>query len=364
MRRSWEMIVRMFCVVAMAATGLTATATAATAADPPRWGFAVIRSDGSPDYSRQGGSWPGGYWVQTTLGGPGQVFVRFPQIGRASGGVAHVTAITLSADWCQVEGWWQSGADEIVAVQCHRHGVGPIASWFSLSFGDSSQYLSMPQAFGYVHWDGSAVVSRFNSSGPAAVNTVEPTSLPGAWWAVLPGFGSEFHAGNIQVTAVDPSVPARCKVAGWQPTPPAQRIVVRCYDATGAPLNTGWSLTYHRERPVAGPSESNRFAYTFHIAFGTSVSPMTMAYLNYNSRGGTVQISSNPDGPKKQVVFTAVGGTSPDNVQVTAVGYNAEFCNLSGPWVWDITRVMIRHVACYDGNRKVDHSAMVTYAAR
>ena len=367
MRRSWAVIVRMFCVVALAATGLTATATAATAltaADPPRWGFAVVRSGAVVDSQRQAGSWTDGLKVEATLGGPGQVFVRFPQIGRASGGVAHVTAISSSADWCQVEGWWQSGADEIVAVRCHRHGAGPINSWFSLSFGDNPQYLPAHQAFGYVHWDGSAVVSQFNSSGPAAVNTVAPSSSPGAWGVTLPGLGSAGYAGNIQVTAIDPSVPARCKVSGWPVPTAAQIIGVRCYDATGTPLNTGWSLTYHRERAVIWTPYTYHFAYTFDNAPTTPGSYVpTPSQVNYNSQPGGGRLS-RPAVGRKQVFF---GGLTPgyrSNVQVTAVGYNAEFCNLSAPWETSSTSVSIRYVTCYNGAVLVDHPTMITYVSR
>ncbi|MEV0752326.1 hypothetical protein [Streptosporangium sp. NPDC050280] len=372
MRRLWAVIVRTLCIAALAATGLTATtatvatagaATTATVAEPPRWGFAVVRSGAAVDSMRQAGSWPSGLRVEATQGEPGQVFVRFPQIGMAAGGVAHVTAISQSADWCQVEGWWQSGADEIVAVRCHRYGVGPIASWFSVTFGSSDQYLPVRQAFGYVHWDGSAVATRFNSSGPTAVNTVEPLTIPGAWRVTLPGLGSAGHAGNIQVTAVDPAVPAHCKLGGWNATTAAQSIVVRCYDATGTSLNTGWSLTYHRERAITWTPSGYRFAYTFDNAPTTQGPYVPTPYpVSYNSQSGGLQL--NRFGvARKQVLFGGVNGYA-DNVQVTAFGYGPEFCNLYSPWETYSTYVNIRYVTCYNGTVPVDHPAMITYMAR
>ncbi|WP_285778939.1 hypothetical protein [Microtetraspora sp. NBRC 13810] len=354
---------RTLCVVALAATGLAAGATGATAAELPRWGFAVVRTGPVVDTLRQAGSWPEGAGVEATAGGPGQVFVKFPQIGAATGGVAHVTAISRSADWCQVQDWWQSGADEIVAVQCHRHGVGPVASWFSLTFGHSAVYLPAPQAFGYVHWDGSAVAAQFNSSAPTAVNTAAPLTSPGLWRVTLPGLGSAGHAGNIQVTAVEPDVPARCKLGGWTATTAAQSIVVRCYDAAGAPLNTGWSLTYQRERPLVWAPQTYRFAYTFDndpTAVGTYVP--TPYQVSHNSRSAGVQLNRYGVA-RKQVIFGGLDGYR-DNVQVTAFGYGPEFCNLSAPWELSSAYVSIRYVTCYNGATQIDHPAMVAYVAR
>lgn len=366
MRRLWAVIVRTLCIAALAATGLTAAATAAPAApaaDPPRWGFAVVRSGAVVDSVRQAGSWPDGLKVEAVAGGPGQVLVRFPQIGMAAGGVAHVTAISQSADWCQVQDWWQSGADEIVAVQCHRFGVGPIASWFSVTFGYSAQYLPAPQAFGYVRWNGSAVAAQFNSSAPAAVNTVAPLTNPGLWRVTLPGLGSAGHAGNIQVTAVDPAVPARCKLGGWTATTAAQNIIVRCYDATGTPLNTGWSLTYHRERAITWTPQPYRFAYTFDNAPDTPGVYLPTPYpVSHNSQSGGVQLSRSAVA-RKQVIFGGLNGYR-DNVQVTAFGYGPEFCNLLAPWETYSTYVSIRYVTCYNGAVQVDHPAMITYLAR
>ncbi|WP_157594432.1 hypothetical protein [Streptosporangium amethystogenes] len=365
MRRPWAVIVRTLCIAALAATGLATTTTtaAATATELPRWGFAVVRGGAVVDSRRQAGSWPDELKVEATAGDPGQVLVRFPQIGMAAGGVAHVTAISQSADWCQIQGWWQSGADEIVAVQCHRYGVGPIASWFSVTFGYSPQYLPAPQAFGYVHWNGSAVAARFNSSAPTAVNTAEPLTAPGLWRVTLPRLGSADYAGNIQVTAVDSAVPARCKLGGWNTTTAAQSIVVRCYDATGTPLNTGWSLTYHRERALTWTPPSYRFAYTFdNLPDTPGVYRPTPYQVSYNSQSGGVQLSRSAVA-RRQVIFGGLSGYR-DNVQVTAFGYGSEFCNLFTPWESYSAYVSIRYVTCYNGAVQVDHPAMITYLTR
>ncbi|WP_435287924.1 hypothetical protein [Streptosporangium sp. G11] len=347
-------------LAAMLAAGPPPAAASAEAAGPGPWGFAYVRSASVVDANRQGGSWPAGLKAEASPGGPGQVFVRFPQIGIASGGVAHVTAISRSADWCQVQEWRQSGTDEIVAVQCYRYGGTPVFTPFSVVFGHSTEILRPPAAFGYVHWDGSAVAGQFNSSAPAAVNSVLASSSPGIWQATLPGLGSAGHAGNIQVTAVDPAVPARCKLGGWTSSATEQKIVVRCHDATNVPLNTGWSLTYHRERAVASAFPQYRFAYTFDNAPDTigGYRPSPVA-LSHNSRGGGVQID-HVGTNRTNVLFGEVNGYR-DNVQVTAFGYGPEFCNLYTPWELYSTYVTIRYVICYNGTTQVRHPLMVTY---
>lgn len=349
------------------AAGPLPVTASAEAALPWQWGYAYVRSSSVVDGAHQGGSWPFGLKVEASPGGPGQVFVKFPQIGIASGGVAHVTAVSRSADWCQVQEWRQSGADEIVAVQCHRHGGTPVFTPFSVVFGHSTEVLRAPAAFGYVHWNGSAVAGQFNSSAPGAANSVVASSSPGTWQATLPGLGSAGYAGNIQVTAVDPAVPARCKLSGWNSTAAEQRIVVRCHDAADMPLDTGWSLTYHRERAVVATFPQYRFAYTFHNepGRGGGYRPAPAA-VSHNSRGSGVRIDHVGTG-RVNVLFNEVTGGYRDNVQVTAFGYGPEFCNLYTPWESYPTTypsyVNIRYVTCYNGTTQVDHPSMVTYVS-
>ncbi|MGV9598458.1 hypothetical protein ACWDR1_17475 [Streptosporangium sandarakinum] len=381
MLRLWKAITRTLCAAVLVATGLAApaadAAVDAAAADLPRWAWAVVRGGSAPTVSYQFGTWASGLKADATAGDPGQVLVRFPQLGVAAGGVAHVTAISSSADWCQVQNQLPSGDDLIVAVRCHRYGVGPVATpWFSVVFGYGGRYPSpMPyQALGYVRWDGSAVVTQFNSSQikspvPAPVNTVTPGTSPGLWRVTLPGLGSAGLAGSIQVTAVDPAVPARCKLGGWTATTAAQNITVRCHDAAGAPLNTGWNLTYHRESavvwaPIAPYAAS---AYTFDNAPDTAAPYVPTPYpVSYNSVPGGLQISGYGTGLRR-VSFGDVnaGYGYPGNVQVTAFGYGAEFCNLYGNWTEGLSTgvVSITH-ACYDGATRVAHPATVTYVTR
>ncbi|MEU6742215.1 hypothetical protein [Streptosporangium sandarakinum] len=372
MLRLWKAIARTLCAAALVVAGLAVPAVPAAdaAADLPRWAWAVVRGGSAPTVSYQFGTWASGLTAQATSGDPGQVLVRFPQFGAAAGGVAHVTAISSSPDWCQVQDQWPSDADLIVAVRCHRYGVGPVATpWFSVTFGYSGRYIHpIPsQSLGYVRWNGSAVAAQFNSSAPTAVNTVTPGTSPGLWRVTLPGLGSTGLAGSIQVTAVDPAVPARCKLGGWSATTAAQNIVVRCHDAAGASLNTGWNLTYQRESSIvwAPIAPYSAFAYTFDSAPDTVGPYLPTPYpVSYNSVPGGIDIRGAGSG-LRQVAFGDVnaGYAGMGNVQVTAFGYGAEFCNLYGLWTRSTSLVLSLH-ACYDGATRVAHPAMVSYVTR
>lgn len=359
LRHLKALLVRSLLVVAMIAAGLGTGAAGARAAVPDVWGFALVdTTSGVPSTAHQAGSWPPGFVVQVSPGATGQVYVKFPQIGVPKGGVVHVTAVSPAAEWCQVQRWGQSGPDEVAVVQCYKYGGSPVWAHFSIVFSDSNGKLPAPQAFGYLYWNGASIVSHHNSAG--AVNTVTPTG-PGEWLVELPGLGSSTHAGNIQVTAVDPQQPARCKVAKWGAGLSGQTIVVRCHDRFDKPLNTGWTLTYHRERAVTGAAfPPKNFAYTFDnqpAAYGP-YAPAPSG-VNYNSQGtvNTVEFA----GPGLRLVTFPKVGLSPDHVQVTAYGPGPEFCNLLAPWTTYGGDAIVRDVACYLGAGRVNQPSMVTY---
>ncbi|WP_433501259.1 hypothetical protein ACQP1K_13655 [Sphaerimonospora sp. CA-214678] len=359
MRRLKALLVRSFLAIAMIVAGLGAGATGAQAAVPNLWGFALVdTTSGVPSTAHQAGSWPPGFTVQVSPGVIGQVFVKFPQIGVPKGAVVHVTAVSPAAEWCQIQKWAQSGPDEIVAVQCYKYGGGPVWARFSIVFSHSTGTLPPPQAFGYVFWDGAAILSHHNSAG--AVNTVTPTG-PGEWLVDMPGLGSSGYAGNIQVTAVDPQQPARCKVAKWGPSPSMQQIVVRCHDKYDKPLKTGWTLTYHRDRAVTGAAiPPKSFAYTFdnQPSLPGPYAPAP-APVNYNSLGAVNTIQSA--GPGLRLVIFPKVGVLPNHVQVTAYGPGPEYCNLLAPWGTGGGDAIVRDVACYKGTVLVDQPSLVTY---
>ncbi len=361
MSRLRRVILRMLCITAVLAGGLTSVSTSAQAAVPNRWGFAYVNTtSGVPDPNHQAGSWPPGPTVTVTPGGVGQTFVRFPSIGIPSGGIVHVTAVSQTATWCQVQKWFQSGPDEIVAVQCYKYGGGAVFTPYTIVFSESTGPVPLPQAFAYVNWNGAAIASSFNSA--LAPNLVTPTGV-GVWTVDLQGIGSTGQTGNIQVTAVDASVPARCKIGAWSPYTGGQKIQVRCHNATNVPLNTGWNLTYHRERAITGAAiPPKNFAYTYdNVPANPGPYVPVPAAINYNSQGSFNDIQTAGVG-FRLVTFHKVGVLQ-DDVQVTAFGPGPEYCNLLTLWNTSGSEAFVRDIVCYSAVTPLNHPSMSTYVS-
>jgi hypothetical protein len=339
--------------------GLAAVTAAASAqaAVPDHWGFAYVNIPaGIPDLSHQAGSWPAPFKVSVSPGAPGQEFVRFPQIASA-GGVVHVTAVADIAVWCQAQRWFPSGPDEIAAVRCFRPGGAPMFVPFAVTFTQSSAGPFPPgRAYGYVHFR-SGIVTQFNSSGGPI--TVTGAGL-GSWVVRLAGLGSAGLSGNVQVTAVDPLRPAKCKLANWTSLPSEQDLLVRCYDNLASPLDTGWNLSYQRGRAVTG-TQPTAFGYTFDnnpLAIGP-YAPVPPA-VNFNSLAGINTIRAAGLG-LRLVVFPRIG-VLPNTVLVTAFGPNPDFCNMLTIWGTGGGQVLVRDVACYTAaGARQPQASLITY---
>jgi hypothetical protein len=347
----------------LVASFLVAVAGPARSAVPDHWGFAYVNNPsvaGIPDVNHQAGSWPAPSKVHVTPGVVGQVIVVFPKIA-SKGGVVHVTAVSPNPAWCQVQKWRPSGVNEAAVVRCFKPGGKPLFVPFSISFASSSKgSLPAGRAYGYVHFEPAptGIVASFNSAGGS--NTVVPVAT-GVWKVTLPGLGSPGLSGNVQVTAVNPTKPAKCELNGWSPSAAGQTFQVRCFHAGTAPLNTGWTLTYHRGRTVLG-TQPKLFAYTFDnqpsLAGPYSPSP---AAVNFNSAAGANKIRSAGTG-LRLVTFPRVA-LQPNNVLVSSFKVGAGFCNLLSLWATGSSQVTVRDVACYKpaGTLKSQPS-LVTYA--
>ncbi|MBV9384664.1 MAG: hypothetical protein JOY82_18250 [Streptosporangiaceae bacterium] len=342
----------------LAVVGAAVPAQAA-AAVPNHWGFAYVNvPTGIPDPSHQAGSWPAPFKVSVSAGAPGQEFVRFPRIA-SPGGVVHVTAVADIAVWCQAQGWFPSGPDEIAVVRCFRPGGAPVFVPFSVTFTQSSTGpFPAGRAYGYVHFSG-GIVSQFNSSG--APITVTPAGT-GTWVVHMAGLGSAGLSGNVQVTAVDPVNPAKCKVAAWKPSPPEQVFLVRCFDKLASPLSTGWSLSYQRGRAITG-TQPKAFGYTFdnQPLLPGPYAPVPPA-VNFNSLAGINTIRAAGTG-LRLVIFPRAG-VLPNTVLVTAFGPSADFCNMLTVWGTAGGQVLVRDVACYTATGvRQPQASLITYTS-
>lgn len=340
----------------------------AQAAVPDHWGFAFVSQPavpGTPSLAHQAGSWTVGV-VKTTPGVVGQVFVRFPNIA-AKAGIVHVTAVTDERPiWCQAQKWGPSGPNEIVAVRCYRASAGPATPVFvpfTVMFTTSSKGpFPAGRGYGFVHFQpGPGVVASFNSSGGA--NTVTPGPV-GVWIVHLNGLGSAALTGGVQVTAVNPTVPAKCEVSGWASGSAGQALQIRCYNGMSTPLKTGWTLSYQRGRAITG-AQPKLFGYTFDnmplLAGPYAPAPP----VNFNSAGGVNTIRSAGAG-LRLVQFPHVAAL-PDTVLVTPFKTGPGFCNLVTLWATGgppTRTVLVRDVACYTAVGMLKSQAsLVTYTS-
>ena len=344
---------------------VVALAGPAQAAVPDHWGFAYVDKPsvpGIPDPTHQAGSWPAPFKVHVTPGAVGQVFVRFPQIA-SKGGVVHVTAVIATAVWCQAQKWGPSGTDETAAVRCFKPGGAPVFVPFVIMFTTSTKGpFPAGRAYGYVHFEpASGIVTQFNSVG--AVNTVTAGPV-GVWTVTMPGLGTPGQEGNVQVTAVNPTVAAKCEVNAWASSAARQVFQVRCFNSGSTPLKTGWNLTYQRRRAVMG-NQPKLFAYTFDNK-PLLAGPYTPAPppVNFNSVGGVNTIQTAGAG-LRLVNFPGVG-VLPNTVLVSAFHTGPGFCNLNTLWATTAgaPQVIVRDVACYTAAGVLkSQPSLITYAS-
>lgn len=345
-----------------AALAATALAPAAQAAVPDRWAFAFMNNPTPPagflmDPTRQ---WKSDNVPDSTVSPlvPGRYRVKFPNIASANG-VAHVTAVAGDPRWCQVWNYYASGADQIVEVQCYKYTgavVTPDWSAFTVMYSTSSGPLAGPGTYAYVQGKSTGgTATSYNPFG--LVNTVTHGGIgTGVYKVFLPGVSTGLFDGNLQVTAQHPNSPRRCKIDFWNPGGGGLDVVVRCYDHTGAPADSWFDLTYHRERSVYGAFSPPRyFAYLWSNGFpGPS---------SYNSVGSINTMSSA--GPGLAYVEFHKVGFREGHVQVSGYRSGASYCNLQNVWGLSGAVVLVRNVICWSAaGAPVTPEFFVSYSSR
>ncbi len=337
-------------LLVLVAAALFSSASPAAAAVPDAVGMVL--------YDGGAGTVPWGTWPPTTTvlpGAPGQYKVVFP--GQAAqGGVVHVTAIDPAPFWCQAQDWYPAGPDEVVLIACYAAvpAGAPVNTRFSATFTSSSGPSPVSGArYGYVHaMPGGTVISQYNSVG--AFNTVSPIGL-GEWVVDMPGLTTPTDfGGSLQVTAADPGVPARCKVAQWLPNPSGQRFIVHCVDAIGGPYDTGFSLTYQYARTLYG-SAGESYGYVWNEP------PLGPPPTNYNSAAGLGANTVTGSGSGLSTVFFPMLTLLPDDIQVSAMGPGSEFCGMNMFWAHTAAGTVVGDVRCYSSSgQPLDTGYMVS----
>ena len=328
---------RLSAILLMLATLLAVSTPTADAAVPDRKGWVLWnQTTATVDPT---GTWPLGSTV-TPLG-IGRYLIRFVGQG-APNGVVHITAINDAPHYCQAETWFQSGADELAYVRCHR--TPAILDWTSFSAFFVRASGGPPHGpFGYVDSNGGGgVISQFNSAGAANTSTLLTT---GQYQVRMPGLvtGSALD-GSVQVTAVNAGTGVRCKVRAWTSSGAGQDIRVLCFDAAGSLFSTRFTVTFQ-----------------FRVSlYGAAYPPKNFGYYLYQPPGGPVPTNFNSVmGPGANTIASGGLGlqlvtfpriaVTPNTVQVTAYGSNTNFCGLNTYWTNSNVgpHLYVRDVNCF-----------------
>lgn len=340
-RRALPIILALVVVVA----GALIPARPALADTADLWGFAFSHHPApavwtTMDTTRQWGSWKAahpGDWAAVVRTNPGRYRVRFPHLASGKRGIVHLTAVGSGPRWCTVVNWSPSGTDQLVEVQC-AGPAGPLDSQFTVMFTTSSGMLPAGSgSHAYVHHQG-ALQDSYNSTG--AANTVSHTN-PGEYLVRLPFVGENaVYAGNAQVTAVRPDgTPYRCKVGErWVVDGTHVAIPVRCFSPAGAPADSGFVLSYHRERAVTGElAPPKRFGYIWHM-------PPMVGSTNFNSLGLVNTAVAVAAG---RYTLTVPGvGVRETHLQVTGYGNHPGYCAIAG---WSLSGAdLLARISCFD----------------
>lgn len=364
--RAARLLLATLVTVPVAGAVLVSGAGPAAAAVPDQWGFAYMNVPAPPpggavlDPTRSWGSWKAAFPLDNVTvfpgGLPGQYRVVFPHIA-STRGFAHVTAVAGDARWCQVVVVTPSGVNQIVAVQCYKHGGVPDNTTFTVAYSTSSGPPLAAGAHAYLKANpGGGVAYGFNSSG-APLSSV--WLGPGVYRVKLDGVGTGLLDGNLQVTAEQPNLPPRrCKVAKWAVTgATTYDVIVYCFDAANAFADSWFYLSYHRKRAV----------------WGGLAPPVNIGYLwlpglggptDYNSAGCANSVTASGPVGQYLVVFGCVA-VRESHVQVTAHGATPDYCNLQAPWAYNGPDVIVRNVICWNGaGALASNRFFVTYASR
>lgn len=277
--------------------------------------------------------------------GTGSYTVYLPGLGSPSGTVL-VNAYGFTTNSCKVASWGPSGTSQAISVRCFTVGGQLADTQFTLSY---TNWIGGGSDIGYV-WANQPTSASYtpatnyqgNSSG--AVNTITRSGT--GWYQVrLPNLGQS--AGHVQVTAYGYGS-ERCKVTGWGPSGADQLVGVRCFTATGSPVDTLFTLTYVRDTNILGNNPVCCSSDGYPTAYVWAHNPTAASYVpsslyQYSDFGARDKITINRLGTGYYAVTDSYVDFSAGNVQVTAYGTGSEFCHVAYWTASDGVRVL-----CYD----------------
>ncbi|WP_437851613.1 hypothetical protein [Sorangium sp. So ce363] len=304
----------------------------------------------SSSYSRNSSGDASGQGVNNTVTqlGAGQYRVRFPDVGAAPGGHVQVTAYGAGAERCKVNSWVRSGDDVDVHVNCFTAGGAPVDTQFSVAYvhksgtGSSDEayvWANNPTASAYTP----AATYQFNSSG---VNNTIAREGVGYYAVTLPG--QTAGGATVEVTAYGPGSD-HCKVGSWGQSGDDAVVRVRCFDSSGAPSDSQFTLNFARSRQVnGGLSYSYAWANNATAAAYTPSLSYQEGYIAGDLGEVETDITAGRTSAGRYSVSLPGMSASGSNVQITAYGTGPEYCKVVG-WSGNETNANV-NVACFDAS--------------
>jgi hypothetical protein len=237
------------------------------------------------------------------------------------GGVAHAQAYG-SSNYCNINSWSPSGANQNVYLSC-RNSAGAVAdSMFVASFAAGRMGKAR---FTYLWADNQSAPAKYSPDASYAYDAVNTSGLSvqrtavGKYDIYIPSGGPNLpNPWTVQVSGY--GTDARCKLASFSEA--TQLAKVDCRDPAGAAKDARFSLTFASDGSVVGRTDRK---YGFYA----------------DNEAGVTLLGTG----SYQVTATGNGGTG-GLAMVTARGGDSNYCTISG---WQNSGAnMLIYVGCYN----------------
>src|SRR5689334_8759689 len=159
-------------------------------------------------------------------------------------GNVQVTAQGPLSETCSVHHWTSVGADLDVEVRCFTTAGAPADTAFAVlfEFGDgNAPAFEQAYALGDQPMAMSYAAPFQYSNGPGDI-AIDKVNLAAGYYRVTFKLLGGSEAGNVQVTAYEVAKGETCKAERWATAGQDLSVLVRCYDAAGAPAEAKFSL--------------------------------------------------------------------------------------------------------------------------
>jgi subtilisin family serine protease len=303
------------------------------------WAFVFAHDDTNPSYvpTEQFQASSTGAPTSVVRNGTGSYVVTMPGLGsgeESSGpfaaGNVQVSGYGVSTHRCKNGGAFRDGQDLQIVVSCFATDGQPTDGAFTLLY-QSNEAVRTNQA-AYVSAEQPTAASytpnlllQANSKG--GLNTITRSGT-GSYTVTFPGFTA--NTGDVQVGAIG-SDSSYCKVRSWA----ASTATVNCYTATGAPVDTQFSLAYTAGASAttlnpATPQTAHKGAYV-RADNATSTAWYTPnTAFSWTSGTGTIQARKTGTG-LYEVRIPGMPAANATDAMVTAYGTSSNTCR---PWSW------------------------------